>query len=66
MIYYNPRQGDQKILISQFLAYPRGKDDGPDAFHGALQPLLHFSTGNGAGYESVKKRRTADIGRGTW
>lgn len=66
LIYYNPRQGDQKILISQFLAYPRGKDDGPDSFHGALQPLLHFSTGNGAGYESVKKRRTADIGRGTW
>ncbi len=33
-------QGDQRLLVQQLLAYPRGHDDGPDALEAAVHLLM--------------------------
>lgn len=65
LILFNPEEGDQKLLIRQLLAYPKGHDDGPDALEGALSALRSYGDGQVA-YESVSRRRVAGMRRGTW
>lgn len=66
VIRFNPKQGDQGVLIEQLLFFPSANvhDDGPDALEGAVR-LLRLS-GLDVSYESLGKRRTAGLGRGAW
>lgn len=65
-VRFNPKQGDQKILIEQLLRFPSSmvNDDGPDALEGAISLLKPL--GNEVAYESVEKRRAAGFGAGAW
>jgi hypothetical protein len=47
LVYFDPAEGDQKLLIDQFLDFkkPDVHDDGPDAFAGAKRFLPRLGSG---------------------
>lgn len=61
------RNADYNRLMEQLVFFPSATvhDDGPDALEGAVSLLKSHRT-KPFEYESVKKLRTASMGRGTW
>ena len=61
-IYFkNNKDGDEKELINQLLAYPDGKVDGPDALAGAVARIKIQSNQSLTGYTPLEKLQSNEL-----
>lgn len=61
-----PDDGSCRQLERQFLAYPDGKKDGPDAVEMGMRRVRRFSRGSAVAHIRHTPRRAAQFGAGGW